>query len=320
MPERAIKTDHLSLLMCPACNGSLDIQAGSQEPILACNSCKAQYPVDDGVPRFIKQSIQGTSSAFGFQWNAWMEGSLEKEHIYGIDLQQEIEEFHKYTGVGPELLQGKRILDAGCGSGRLTKYLASKGATVIGLDVHDSLGKVSAWCAEQPGVLIVQGDILAPPLKKESFDIVWSEGVIHHTKDASAAADRLAALVKPGGLMFLWVYWEKQFGAYRIYRFARNTMKVGHKLPMPVLFSICRVLGYLLFAAAWVRALPSQLTGKKKVSSALLHTHRFFDHISPKYNTQHSEAEVRGWFERNGFFKIERVSDLGMRGCKTPTA
>jgi len=306
-------------LICPSCRvPTLDLAVESRngqilEGSLRCSDCHVVYSITGGVPRLVRREdlVVSPTKAFGFQWGRWLTGAFEQDQIYGSDFEKETKEFHDYVGLSREELRSKRVLDAGCGSGRLTRYLGTLGCEVVGMDVHSALSDVLSHCKDQHLVNIVQGSILKPPLKEETFDLVWSEGVIHHTGDTPGAFDQLARLVKPGGRLFVWVYWDEELN---IYRRVRNTLRLGHKLPMPVLFGLCYTLATLLYAGAFVRGLPGSLTRRRKITPLRLHAFRLFDHISPEHNTQHSEAEVRGWFEKNGFVNVQRVADLGVRG------
>jgi SAM-dependent methyltransferase len=249
--------------------------------------------------------------SFGYQWTKWLSSGFEDARIYGKTAEEEMSEFFQYAGLSPAELQGAVVLDAGCGSGRLTRMLPAYGASAVGLDVHTGLAGVAESCGAAERVTFVQGSILMPPFRKESFDLVWSEGVIHHTGDTQAAFRQLAALVKPGGRMFIWVYWDQELN---IYRRTRNFLKRGHSLPMPLLLFTCRALAAGFWSLAMLRGFPASIVGTRKITPAKLHAFRLFDHISPRFNQQHSERELASWFTDCGFTNLKRVADLGIRG------
>jgi SAM-dependent methyltransferase len=319
-----MKNELLDVLACPSCGGGAlgltvreERESSVAEGDLHCPGCRRTYPVTEAVPRLVDRDElrRSPSKSFGYQWLKWLKGGFEQQRIYGSDLGKEMKEFFQYTGLGPDELKGKRVLDAGCGSGRLTRELGARGARVVGMDVHAAVAEVQRACDPRSDVAIVQGSILKPPLRERSFDLVWSEGVIHHTGNTPGAFDQLAHLVKPGGRLFVWVYWSEE---RPIYRRVRNRLKIMHKLPMPALFAFCYALAAVLYLGALLRGLPGTLTGSRKVTPLQLHAFRLFDHLSPAHNTQHGEAEVRGWFERSGFTNVVRVADLGVRGDKLP--
>src|SRR5262249_42068481 len=164
----------------------------------------------------------------------------------------------------------------------------SLGARAVGIDVHGSLSKVASYCQGSDSICIIQGSLLKPPIRQGTFDLVWSEGVIHHTGDPPGAFEKLARLVKPGGRLFVWVYWNNE---QTIYRKVRNFLKVGHRLPMPVLLSVCYFLAGCFHVGARLRGLAKNSGRQKERTPLRLHAFRLFDHISPTHNTQHSEEE-----------------------------
>src|SRR5262245_16436880 len=93
-------------------------------------------------------------------------------------------------------LQGKLVLDAGCGVGGLTRALVAKGARVVALDIGPRLAaetRARCHCA----AVVASLDALAFPA--DSFDIVFSTEAIEHTPDPQRSLIELYRVVKPGG-------------------------------------------------------------------------------------------------------------------------
>lgn len=107
-----------------------------------------------------------------------------------------------------EWLKGKKCLDAGCGSGRYSVALAIHGAgSVTAVDVSDSgLAEASRRAAEFSSIVFQKASVLDLPFEDNSFDFVWSAGVIHHTSDFDRALNQLTRVLKPQGKLFLLVY------------------------------------------------------------------------------------------------------------------
>lgn len=99
-------------------------------------------------------------------------------------------------------LQGKRLLDAGSGTGWFSKWAVDRGARVTSLDVGiNILKKVREKCSTD----LLGGDICMLNLKKESFDFVISSEMIEHTPDPRKAVQNLCEVLKPGGILVLTV-------------------------------------------------------------------------------------------------------------------
>lgn len=108
-----------------------------------------------------------------------------------------------------QLPLGVRILDAGCGTGQLAIFLSMVHRQVVGADFSSaSLAKANAFKRrfDLKQVSFVRMDLFYPALRPESFDYVFSNGVLHHTADASGAFRNLCALLRPGGYITLGLY------------------------------------------------------------------------------------------------------------------
>ena len=102
-------------------------------------------------------------------------------------------------------LNGLRILDIGCGGGILCEPLARLGAEVTGIDpVADSIAAAQHHAGET-GLAIDYRCTTAEALAEtgEIFDVVLAMEVVEHVADFNLFIGEAAALVKPGGLMFV---------------------------------------------------------------------------------------------------------------------
>ncbi len=107
-------------------------------------------------------------------------------------------------GLAP--LQGKRVLDVGCGGGILTDSMARRGADVLGIDLAAKPLKVAqlhAIEAETPRV--AYREVAAEALAEEmpgAFDVVTCMEMLEHVPDPGSIVAACAKLVKPGGWVF----------------------------------------------------------------------------------------------------------------------
>ena len=148
---------------------------------------------------------------------------MEKDHWWYRGLRHLIFSTLNKMSVGREM----KILDAGCGIGRLSYAMAELGAEVISMDYNDIAVKIAQeYLKDNPRVSVIQGDILNPPLKPNSFDLILSWGVLHHTGDSKVAFDQLVPLVKNEGIFFVMLY--EKYNVFKIWftnQFRKVTLK-----------------------------------------------------------------------------------------------
>jgi SAM-dependent methyltransferase len=118
---------------------------------------------------------------------------------------------------------GRRLLDAGCGSGRWSIRLAETGWVVTGADISHGL---LALAPSAPNVTYVQGAIQNLDLPTASFDAVLSVTVLQHVteeRDFEAAVDNLMRMLRPAGTVAVLEYAPlRVFGSMPGYMHARS--------------------------------------------------------------------------------------------------
>ncbi|NYZ16256.1 bifunctional 2-polyprenyl-6-hydroxyphenol methylase/3-demethylubiquinol 3-O-methyltransferase UbiG [Azospirillum sp. RWY-5-1] len=102
-------------------------------------------------------------------------------------------------------LSGLSLVDIGCGGGLLSEPLARMGADVTGVDAAERNVKTAAAHAAESGVPVDYSATTAEDLAAagERFDIVLAMEVIEHVADVPLFVKSCAALLAPGGVLFL---------------------------------------------------------------------------------------------------------------------
>jgi len=174
------------------------------------------YVLSGGILRdrgTLSASQHQTSDVFGYKWH--QRDTFESEPMlertrrwlaerYGDVVTDEFWSAHPSRPV---------LLDAGCGAAYSALALfgdALQRVRYLGVDVSNAVDVAAARVAE--GGLsggFLQASITDLPLEPESVDLVFSEGVLHHTDSTRDALLALARLVKPGGRFLFYVYRRK---------------------------------------------------------------------------------------------------------------
>lgn len=108
-----------------------------------------------------------------------------------------------------EHIKDKVVLDMGCGSGRYTIALALLGAKkVVGVDLFAQSYQISQRIAQERGLNIEfsESDFLSLPFDDDSFDFIFCNGTIHHSKSIKDGIKEFIRVLKKGKKGFLYMY------------------------------------------------------------------------------------------------------------------
>lgn len=103
-------------------------------------------------------------------------------------------------------LQGRKVLDVGCGGGLLSEALATEGAEVTGIDLADEPLQVARLHGRESGVHVQYENTSAEThagAHPAQYDLVVCMELLEHVPDPASVVQACAALVKPGGLVYL---------------------------------------------------------------------------------------------------------------------
>lgn len=170
----------------------------------------------------------------------------------------------------------KKILEVGCGTGQFSNYFAiGSNSHVFALDPTFNSLKIAKEFSDKnniKNITYINGSIFEDNFEKESFDLIFTSGVLHHTKNAYLGFQKCLNLLKKDGLILI--------GLYNSYS----------------RFSFKKIL-YKLFGKKII-LLIDPIIKNKKFSEAAVNSW-----IQDQYNHPHensfSISDVLGWFEKN---------------------
>ena len=244
-----------------------------------------------------------TRSAYGLQWNTFRIVRPEEDRAT----------FRNRTGLTPGDLDGRLVLDAGCGMGRYLRVVAEAGAVAVGMDLSRAVEAARDLTRDRPGVSVVQGDLLRPPFAEGSFDQIYSLGVLDHTPDPRRAFLGLARLLRPGGRIAVWVYPRERPALERIIEAHRA---ISTRLPLGVLVPFSRLMAPVGAVKRRLMASGNPAVAKLGVALNLMtigvsmhpdpevRVCDTLDWYAPRYLSRHTPEEVRGWFEEAGLVDV----------------
>jgi len=218
----------LNRLSCPDDLSPLRLDISTQDTDghvvhgqLKCRRCRRVYPIKQGVPELVSDlspKVAGddlhelkakTVNRFGFEWRhfsdwGWLTEYPDvpntKEKFYGGMIEHTRSAFWSKTLFKEkDLHPGVLVLDAGCGNGRFSGQAAKTGAEVIGVDLSRGVYSAFENTRSFPNVHIVRGDLFRLPFANETFDRIFSIGVLMHTGNAGAAFDSISRTLRQLG-------------------------------------------------------------------------------------------------------------------------
>lgn len=126
-------------------------------------------------------------------------------------------------------LKDKDVLEIGCGNGSHAQLLAQHARSYVGIDLTSYSVKSTTQrlrCFGVPGT-ITQMDAEALSFADNSFDLIWSWGVIHHSANTRRIIEQIHRVLRPGGEARIMVY-HRSFWNYRMFTGLFAGIGLGH--------------------------------------------------------------------------------------------
>lgn len=319
------------LLVCPACKEPFEVKVFAQEDDsivegLLTSNCGKTYPIVNAIPRILDNTlhinrdrgdirVEKTRESFGYQWK---------------NFSKIIDEFkdNLLNYIHPKnrnFFKGKLGLDAGCGMGRHIYYASKFGANMVGIDFSNAIEVAYQNVGRCPNIDLVQCDIYNLPFRPNSFDFVYSIGVLHHLPDPENGFQNLCKLTKSS--ISIWVYSKKRITVnFLLERLRRITTRIPHK----VLNKICVIISFFewwffiqpykvmkkvpVFGRIVNKIAPPRVKLYSRYPFFVCHTD-WFDRLSAPIRFYYNQKDLEGWC-RQASLKNVVISPTGLYGWR----
>lgn len=212
------------------------------------SSPKKNIEIEAGlsVSSFVEEgennSHPSTIKAFTSEWNRFGSSSISHIDLPGKQYFDILSE--------DELSANARVLDVGCGSGRWSRYIADRVKTIDAIDPSDSVFHSARINKDKSNIRFTQASIDCIPFDDESFDMALCLGVIHHMPNPAQALKQIAAKLKPGAKLLLYVYYNFENRGtifkflFSIANFLRRFVSI---LPDKIKFLVCDLIAMFVY-------------------------------------------------------------------------
>ena len=244
-----------------------------------------------------------TKNAFNEQWKELPSGPFLlsdkwfKSNVVKILSEQELL-------IHPSWFKGKKILDAGCGNGRWSYAFSKLDSNLTCVDQSlEALGstkrEISIFNNKQT---FINSDLenIYNHLSKESYDLVFSWGVLHHCKSFNKALKNILNLVKEGGIIYLYLYGKESHSFEEEIDLFKDRLKYN----------------LILNNEERKKFLLSKINGKRE------NLHIVHDIYAPLINRRFTFAEIKKILLSYGFEDIKQTinhSEIFVRASKGPS-
>ncbi len=306
-----------NIISCPKDNSELV----EENSLFYCKECQSRYPIINAIPRFVPE--ENYANSFGFEWEKFAKTQVDSFN----DVGQSVLRIQNGMGWFEEDVKGKLVLDVGCGSGRFTEIMARWGAEVVGLDYSNAVdvAKKNTDELDYINCSYVQGDALKLPFKDNSFDAVFSIGVLQHTADPLRGLREMCRVLKPGGILGLHGVYVKSFKKLMHPKYFLRPITT--KIPTETLFKI--VKSWVSFSLPISRFLRKKLKLRQGLVERITAVANYegavpgiddsniyewslldtFDWFSPRYDNPQKEVDIERVLNESGMVAIVKLQE-----------
>ncbi len=252
-----------------------------------------------------------TVRSFGEEWNKFSSFSADDIQTAG----------DQYFDIVDDSMVNDHslVLDAGCGSGRWSKYLSERARFIEAIDPSESVFAAAQLTREAGNIRITHAGIDNIPFPDNTFDFVFCLGVLHHIPDTQAALEKIVRKLKSGGHLLLYLYYnlDNRSTWYKwLFRASDIIRRIISSLPqfwkklacdiialtvyLP-LITVSRIMTFLFRGQSWTAHLPLSYYNDKSYNIV---RNDALDRFGTPLEKRYSKAAIQRMMEAAGIQRI----------------
>ena len=316
-------------LICPICSKKFTLRSTKKksneiiEGSLIC-SRNHKFPIKAGIPGIVinkEKTFVKTENSFSSKWKNYNKTYHTKKWFDG-QKKWFFERFGWKTSTNFKnfLKTRSKILDAGTGVGNSAKLFSSNTKSeVFAIDASASINFAYKKYGNLSNIHFLQADIRKLPFKRNFFDFICSDQVLHHTKDTESSFKMLTKLLAKNGIISIYVYkikgpmrefadnfirestvkmTEKQCIEFSkdMTTLGKNLSKIKKTITIPRDIPVLQIKAgtYDVQRFIYWNFLKCWWSGNVPIEQSIATN---FDWYFPEYAYRHNPKEVRKWFK-----------------------
>lgn len=253
-----------------------------------------------------------TFASFGYEWTVFDKVQPEDERFFR----------GYFKEVDLAGIRGAVGLDAGCGKGRFSRFVAGHLGALVALDGSDAVVAAARNLDGVPNACVLRADLRNAPLGEGSFGFISCLGVLHHLTDPEEGFRALVRLLAPGGTLLIYLYSRPtKLGVRSVSLAAAGALRrLTTRIPHRVTRLVSAPISAVLYGTVVVPGAVGARRGIRLLADFPLAVYRgnplralwldTFDRLSAPIETRYVWDEVRPWFDRAGLGVLS-VSERG---------
>jgi ubiquinone/menaquinone biosynthesis C-methylase UbiE len=211
------------------------------------------------------------------------------------------------------------VLDMGCGTGRWSYYLSPKVKFIEAIDPSNAVFSAASLTSGKSNIRITKAGVDNIPFADNSFDFIFSLGVLHHLPDTTGAIKKIYQKIKPGGYFLVYLYYnlDNRGAAYKIiFKLSNIVRRVISSMPKVLKQLMAEIISFavylpFVFLARICKALFPRREWYKKIPLSYYHNKSLtiirndaLDRFGTPLEKRFSRVEIEKMLTDGGFSNI----------------